>query len=674
MTKTSLCSLRPAHLPPEQHPFEVRSRARFIVTLAHSVLLGAFLATAHAATYYVDPVAGNNANAGTSPATAWSNPPGTRNTQDSDFFSSSWGPITTSNKLRCGDIVLLKGGSTQTSSHGGAWRLDSNYYSTSCTASSPMQLRVATAGEWPGSNGHFTLNGAGITATCLNNCGDVRALVAIETLGGIEVKGISGSQRLVIRDSASKGVNLNAYGTPNHIVLDFLDVSNAGEVGLAIGGVNYWKLANSLVHGSGGHGIDMGLHVDRQTDFGAIVNSEIYGNGRDPSAVPFNSDGMYIVATKHFWMLNSAVHDEQSNGINGGSVLSGNPQADTYRASIRNSHFFKNGVYPGINSARAGQSWGGDRDVSPPHSYVFHFYNVWYGNPGPGIWAPHDSGREYVWNQTLFGNGHDRRNGDILWERTSDQFELHNSIVSRRPYTSGAWGANAANTIFDVRPLSNFNLYDFASSESEVLSAFRWSGGYILSGVTYANGAAELGFSLPGDKISTAGLGLNPRFVSTGGACDTAGGDYSSCDFRLQAGSPAIDAATFVLRAASGGTNASTITVTKGDPNSSNDPELADPRNFFIAPTSFPGAVGDVIQIQGCGRVTVTSMTSSTISFSPQCSWSSGAGIHLPWNGTAPDIGAYEFGGTATPPTTTTTLPPTGAISAPQLLSVEPLP
>ncbi len=644
--------------------------ARILVLAAFA---GAFAAAPGlAALYYVDPATGANSNTGTTASAAWRTPPGTRNAADSAFAATAWGAITTSNKVRCGDVILLKGGATQTNAHGGAWRLDTNYYSTTCTGSNPMQIRVATAGEWAGSTGPFTLDGSGITATCLNNCGDVRGLVTIENLGGIELKGISTAQRLVIRDSGLNGVNLNAYGTPNHIVLDFLDVSNAGDVGMAIGGVNNWKLANSLVHGSGGHGIDMGLHVDRQTDLGAIVNSEIYGNGQNASAVPFNSDGLYIVATKRFWMINSAVHDEQTNGINGGSVRSGTAQADTYRASIRNSRFYKNGIYAGTNSGRSGQSWGGDKDVTPPHSYVFHFYNVWYGHPGPGIWAPHDSGREYIWNQTLFGNGHQRKNGDILWERTSDQFELRNSIVARRPYTSGAWGANAANTIFDVRPVSNFNLYSFASSATEVLSAFRWSGGYQLLGVSYANGAAQLGFSFPGDKISTAALRLDPRFVSIGGGCDTAGDNFASCDFRLQAGSPAIDAGTYFLRAASGGSNATTISVTRGDPNSSTDPEVADPRNFFIAPSSFPGAAGDLIQIQGCGRVTVTSMTASTISFVPACSWSNGAGIHLPWNGNGPDIGAYESGGTS--PTTTTTLPPTGTPPAPQLLSVDPVP
>jgi len=26
------------------------------------------------------------------------------------------------------------------------------------------------------------------------------------------------------------------------------------------------------------------------------------------------------------------------------------------------------------------------------------------------------------------------------------------------------------------------------------------------------------------------------------------------------------------------------------------------------------------------------------------CTWPDGAGIHLPWNGNAPDLGAFEFG------------------------------
>jgi len=83
-----------------------------------------WLTPAFAATYYVDPATGTNTNNGTSSTTPWQNPPGTRTPSDLDsdgcngFISCTWGdlsttplgPISTTNKIQCGDVILLKGG------------------------------------------------------------------------------------------------------------------------------------------------------------------------------------------------------------------------------------------------------------------------------------------------------------------------------------------------------------------------------------------------------------------------------------------------------------------------------------------------------------------------------------------------------------------------------------
>jgi hypothetical protein len=91
--------------------------------------------------------------------------------------------------------------------------------------------------------------------------------------------------------------------------------------------------------------------------------------------------------------------------------------------------------------------------------------------------------------------------------------------------------------------------------------------------------------------------------------------------------------------------------------------EFSDPRNFFMSPSTYPGSAGDSIQIEGCGRRTVTNLTATSITFTGgSCSWADGAGIHRPWNGNAPDIGAMESGGSGP-----------SAPTPPTLLSVEPL-
>src|SRR5207247_5853848 len=105
-----------------------------------------------AATYYVNPAGScSDTNAGTNPSLPWCTPPGTRTTTDSGFLRTAWGSITTSAKVRCGDTVLLRGGATQTSAQGGAWRIDdgldengTGYYTLSCSSANPITIRVAT--------------------------------------------------------------------------------------------------------------------------------------------------------------------------------------------------------------------------------------------------------------------------------------------------------------------------------------------------------------------------------------------------------------------------------------------------------------------------------------------------------------------------------------------------
>jgi hypothetical protein len=164
------------------------------------------------------------------------------------------------------------------------------------------------------------------------------------------------------------------------------------------------------------------------------------------------------------------------------------------------------------------------------------------------------------------------------------------------------------------------------------------------------------GSGWPGDGTYAA----PPAWIPSGGntvgmACDPKyppldATSYAANTFVLGAGSPAIDGGRFLLRAQGGASNATAITVKA---NGGSD----DPRNYFVAPSSYLDAAADLIQIEGCGQVHVTALTRNSISFAPACSWADNAGIHLPWSGAAPDMGPVEF---AAP-----TLP------APTLLSVD---
>ena len=194
-----------------------RLRRPLVETVCLMALLS-WLTPALATTYFVDPTKGNNAHNGISPGTAWRNPPGTRTASNSGFISTTWGGISTTKKIQCGDTILLKGGATQTRRQGGGWRIDNGpnkdgtgYYTTGCPQGAPITIRVATPAEWGDStaNGNFTLDGNNVTATCLRFCGDTQGLVHIQDIDTLIFGGNSATQRLVIKHAAA--VNVKAH-------------------------------------------------------------------------------------------------------------------------------------------------------------------------------------------------------------------------------------------------------------------------------------------------------------------------------------------------------------------------------------------------------------------------------------------------------------------------------
>lgn len=109
----------------------------------------------------------------------------------------------------------------------------------------------------------------------------------------------------------------------------------------------------------------------------------------------------------------------------------------------------------------------------------------------------------------------------------------------------------------------------------------------------------------------------------------------ANSDFRLSANSPLIDAGTFL-----------TSTVNAG---SGNVMTVAD-TSYFYDGFGIPGEAGDTIQLNGqSGTATVVAVdyTNNTLTLDRNLSWSAGQGLSLAFNGSAPDIGAFEAGGSA---------------------------
>jgi hypothetical protein len=128
----------------------------------------------------------------------------------------------------------------------------------------------------------------------------------------------------------------------------------------------------------------------------------------------------------------------------------------------------------------------------------------------------------------------------------------------------------------------------------------------------------------------------DPKFVYNAGTPNSA--IELQFDFRLQANSPAIDAAGFLT----------TITSTSGSGISFT---VADAGYFFdgwgMSVIGSASVLGDTIQLQGQTakvRIIKVDYSTNTITLDTALTWTQGQGIALSYEGAAPDMGAHEFG------------------------------
>jgi hypothetical protein len=119
----------------------------------------------------------------------------------------------------------------------------------------------------------------------------------------------------------------------------------------------------------------------------------------------------------------------------------------------------------------------------------------------------------------------------------------------------------------------------------------------------------------------------NRLATSDPGFTNAAGRDYT-----LSAGSALIDAGAFVTTAATSG--------------SGTNLPVADAL-YFYSGYGIAGEVGDLVQLQGqtaTARVTAINYATNTLTLSAPLTWTAGQGLHLAYSGSAPDVGAFEYG------------------------------
>jgi len=110
--------------------------------------------------------------------------------------------------------------------------------------------------------------------------------------------------------------------------------------------------------------------------------------------------------------------------------------------------------------------------------------------------------------------------------------------------------------------------------------------------------------------------------------------DAAGHDYRLRGDSPCIDAGAYLTRTTSSG--------------SGNQMKVEDAYCFY---DGFGIVDGDLIQLEGqtqTARIESVDYDNNVITVDRTLSWSAGQGVSLPYHGSAPDIGAYEYTSTST--------------------------
>lgn len=284
------------------------------------------------------------------PSGSCSNPP-----PNGGYWDTTWNaatPITgqsTAGRVQCGDTILLRPGVTQTSAQGGAWCIagvadatspanlcayltTGRFYYSTCTASNPITVRVASATEWPGSTGDFIVDATGLVGTsyrggCASGgfCGTIWVVADGVTIGGYD-----SSRRLRIVNTqkgfAALAAGIYFGGSPAQpaTTVDFkgqyIYVRDSGSLGIGMTQARHGLIKETVVLNSqranwmiGGFGVQ-----DKVSHVGFVGISALKG-GQCGAGCAFADDGFAASVGDNNWVidLTSADQDERCIDMGG---------------------------------------------------------------------------------------------------------------------------------------------------------------------------------------------------------------------------------------------------------------------------------------------------------------------------------------------------------------------
>ena len=461
--------------------------------LSLSAMSGLGVADVSAVTYYVDVGSGNDSNAGTSQSAPWRTIPGTRTANGGNWLRSTWGSVTSSNKLQPGDIIELRAGGTMTSAIGGKLVIDSSYYNNG-TSTAPITIRVSPS--W--GSGNFTYDMSGMTNQ------QYQGMVEILNRNYIQINGAGSTRRFVVRDAPGDWA-LIVYGSSSvHAVghkFSYLEIMNSANAGLDIAYADNWIVANTISHDNGTMGFSVGALDDAMVKNGTFVDSEAYRNGLGQANYAI-AHGFGLYGGMNVTYLRCRSHDNKRDGFDFGTAT------NTHSASAKviNSESYNNGEDGfGVNGGTVGT-------VSVDYINVIAFNNKVSG------WQIYDGPKVGIYHSIAHSNGANPSFGGNILTYTDTGFPrpnitLRNNVLYKPKYFAqiGSYNSPGGTPIIS----SNYNIYVPRSSNAEIGFDFPWG-----TNRSYTNPPSFIG---PNDKLGTA---FDPRFVSASSTTTLALNNY----------------------------------------------------------------------------------------------------------------------------------------------------
>jgi hypothetical protein len=326
-------------------------------------------------------------------------------------------------------------------------------------------------------------------------------------------------------------------------------------------------------------------NADDNTDYNLIEDNVFFYGGHHVLAV---SSSYNIVRNNYFhnenWM--ECERAETGNLCGNRNIIFEYDPTNVQYNVIEGNRFAFSGVPPDQNTSTG-------LSVRTPHNIVRR--NVFYHCDGPGmgistltgLWDAIDN---HVYHNVYYHNGYPALPGVETWKEAGFLIAHHGTGAEIKDL-------GIKNNIFYDNKTHAIMFY-YVEKDSQVVEG-NWE---------------EAADPLFKDITST----VDPF-------------DPSVPDFHLQETSPCIDSGVFLTRVVS--------------PDGSGTLFQVEDAGYFI--NGWGIIEGDLIQLEGSverARITQVDYNNNTITFDQSLTWTTNSGVSLAYEGTAPDIGAFEYG------------------------------